>query len=181
MFLKNLWLTISILFTLLPSCRVPLVEQDDSESNSETLILLILQTIILGYIAHIVTVRLLSGVDNMGTNVSRLLCFTYPTWGIGMAFEALHDAYYADQIIGIEKFKAPLKKYEETLQNKDTENEDKDDKSLDPVEPKSNVSLDEKKNAVYSGFVDIDTLSVAPYFRLAQTYHIFPNLPVSIM
>ncbi|KAI9020158.1 hypothetical protein CLU79DRAFT_755959 [Phycomyces nitens] len=155
MFLKNLWLTISILlFTLLPNCRAPPVEQDDSESSSDTPVLSILQTIILGYIAHIVTVRPLTGVDNMGTNISRLLCFTYPTWGIGTAFDAIHDAYYADQIIGIEKFKAPLKKYEETVQNKDTENEDKDDKSLDPVESKSSVSLDEK-NSEHSEFVDI--------------------------
>ncbi|KAL0078963.1 hypothetical protein F4703DRAFT_1878029 [Phycomyces blakesleeanus] len=141
MSLKNSWIIVcGLLFTFLPRCRAPPVDPSDSEPTSELPVASILRTIVLGYMAHIVTVRPQTGVDNMGTNVARFICFTYPTWGISIAFDAIHDAYYADKILGIDNFKILLKKYEE---DKDTTSKNEDHKSLDSAELISPLSQNE--------------------------------------
>ncbi|KAL0074899.1 hypothetical protein F4703DRAFT_1891504 [Phycomyces blakesleeanus] len=118
MFLRNNLLILCILLVeFVHRCRAPPVEQEEADPFAIPPALEILKTIVLGYMAHVLTVRPETGIGPYSTESRRLGCFAFPVMGIGFAAQSIYFAIYGDNILGISKFKQMLKKYDEETRN----------------------------------------------------------------
>ncbi|KAI9033872.1 hypothetical protein CLU79DRAFT_725950 [Phycomyces nitens] len=145
-----------LLLATIPRCYAPPIQQENTTEVSEIAILSILRTIILGYLAHVVTIRPGTGVSSFSTNMRRFMCFVFPTGGIAMAFNSFFSAYNADKILGIEKFNIPLQKYDK-MYSQSMEYPDYSIGSLDeplPTHLSSAYNLARSKNTQLAYFLE---------------------------
>ncbi|KAL0078948.1 hypothetical protein J3Q64DRAFT_1734108 [Phycomyces blakesleeanus] len=139
MSLRNPWLILcALVLTFVPSCRAPPIELNEAELSHALVAMTILRTILLGYLAHIATIRPeLVGPTN--SIVRRFQCFIFPSLGTAMAINSIYYAYNDEKILGTNQFKVPLEKYAEQAQNiypkdpkQNTENQNPSGSSISP-------------------------------------------------
>ncbi|KAL0083935.1 hypothetical protein F4703DRAFT_1857654, partial [Phycomyces blakesleeanus] len=61
--------------------------------TSKLPIISILQTVLLGYISHVVTIRPRTGVSKFPTGYRRFIALVYPSSGIGLAVESMYKSF----------------------------------------------------------------------------------------
>ncbi|KAL0078913.1 hypothetical protein F4703DRAFT_1877751 [Phycomyces blakesleeanus] len=123
MFLQSrLYILLILLLNFITKCRAPPIEQDYTIPSSGITVFSIVLTIVIGYLAHTLTVRPQKPFGKMDTNCFRLLLFIFPMSGVYMAIFAIYSRYCGDRLLGIDQFKIPLKKYEHRIRNKDITN-----------------------------------------------------------
>ncbi|OAD70891.1 hypothetical protein PHYBLDRAFT_170975 [Phycomyces blakesleeanus NRRL 1555(-)] len=86
--------------------------------TSKLPIISILQTVLLGYISHVVTIRPRTGVSKFPTGYRRFIALVYPSSGIGLAVESMYKSFFGDKILKISQYKPLLKSYAKEETNK---------------------------------------------------------------
>ncbi|KAI9031849.1 hypothetical protein CLU79DRAFT_842399 [Phycomyces nitens] len=111
---KLLFLSVFI-FLILAGCYAPPIDEQppvESQQGRQTNMsktYKIVRTIILGCLAHIMTIRPRSGTDQPKILFQRIIYLIYPTLGISYAVRAIISAWKDDEILRIYEYKKTFK------------------------------------------------------------------------
>ncbi|KAI9027666.1 hypothetical protein CLU79DRAFT_740206 [Phycomyces nitens] len=110
----NTWFVLcALVVSFIPSCHAPPIQLNEADLDRAMVAMTILRTIFLGYLAHIATIRPEIGLGNMNSILRKFQCFTFPTVGTVMAIKSIFYASNSEKILGIDRFKVGLQKFEE--------------------------------------------------------------------
>ncbi|KAI9027401.1 hypothetical protein CLU79DRAFT_739030 [Phycomyces nitens] len=113
-------LVIIILLNFITRCRALPLQQENGMPSTGITIFSIVLTIVIGYLAHVLTVRPQKPFGKLDANIFHLLLVIFPMSGIYMAILSIYSRYYGDKLLGIDQFRIPLEKYENRIRTKET-------------------------------------------------------------